>query len=101
MSHSPQSQYPCSPHQKVRGLVYFARMADKIRLNAQGLLGEDYTGYFEPGDAPALARALSALRSPGGAQLAKLRDQCAARAHLFDPQAERAALMRWVQALSD
>jgi glycosyltransferase involved in cell wall biosynthesis len=75
-------------------------MASRIDGNV-GLLGKDYAGYFEPGDAPALARALLALRSTGGAQLAKLRDQCAARVHLFDPQAERAALMRWVQALSD
>jgi putative glycosyltransferase (TIGR04348 family) len=73
-------------------------LASRIDGNV-GLLGENYAGYFEPGDAPALARALLALRSPGGAQLTKLREQCAARAHLFDPQAERAALMRWVQEL--
>ena len=49
MSDSPQSQYPCSPHQKVRGLVYFARMADKIRLNARGLLGKDYLANLGKG----------------------------------------------------
>ena len=49
MSDAPQSQYPCSPHQKVRGIVYFARMADKIRLKAQGLLGDDYLANLGKG----------------------------------------------------
>ena len=34
---------PCSDYEETRGLIYFARMLDKIRLNAEGLL-ED--GYF-------------------------------------------------------
>jgi hypothetical protein len=34
---------PCSDYEETRGLIYFARMLDKIRLNAEGHL-ED--GYF-------------------------------------------------------
>ena len=63
-----------------------------------GLLGEDYAGYFEPGDAHALAQALMALRTQALA-LAQLKAQCALRAPLFAPPAERAALHRWVQDL--
>jgi uncharacterized protein DUF5069 len=38
MSH----QFPCSPYLATRGLVYFARMIDKIRLHAAGHLPEIY-----------------------------------------------------------
>jgi hypothetical protein len=38
MSH----QFPCSPYVATRGLVYFARMIDKIRLRAAGHLPEIY-----------------------------------------------------------
>ena len=34
--------YPKSPLEKVAGLYYFARMLDKIRLQARGELPEDY-----------------------------------------------------------
>jgi len=34
---------PCPDHKKTKGLVYFARMLDKIRLNAAGKLPP---GYF-------------------------------------------------------
>jgi glycosyltransferase involved in cell wall biosynthesis len=66
-----------------------------------GLLGDDYIGLFEPGDAQALAGFLLACRAPenGRSLVAHLRDQCALRAPLFEPQAERAALHRWVQDL--
>ncbi len=66
-----------------------------------GLLGEDYTGYFAPGDAHALAHFLQACRSAsnGHSLVAHLRHQCALRAPLFEPQAERAALHHWVQDL--
>jgi putative glycosyltransferase (TIGR04348 family) len=74
-------------------------LASRIDGNV-GLLGEDYTGYFEAGDARALAQALLALRSNAPA-LAQLQAQCAVRAPLFAPPAERAALHRWVQALSE
>ena len=34
---------PCSDYRKTKGLIYFARMLDKIRLNAEGRLAP---GYF-------------------------------------------------------
>jgi putative glycosyltransferase (TIGR04348 family) len=75
-------------------------LASRIDGNV-GLLGEDYAGYFEPGDAPALAHFLQACRTPqnGHKLVAHLRHQCALRAPLFEPQAERAALHHWVQDL--
>jgi len=38
-----QTRTPCSDYQKTKGLIYFARMLDKIRLNASGQLPP---GYF-------------------------------------------------------
>jgi uncharacterized protein DUF5069 len=38
-----QTQTPCSDHIKTKGLIYFARMLDKIRLHAAGRLAP---GYF-------------------------------------------------------
>ena len=75
-------------------------LASRIDGNV-GLLGEDYAGFFEPGDAQALAHFLQACRMPqdGHSLVAHLRHQCALRAPLFEPQAERAALHRWVQDL--
>jgi putative glycosyltransferase (TIGR04348 family) len=75
-------------------------LASRIDGN-MGLLGEDYAGVFEPGDAQALAHFLRACRTPenGHSLMAHLRHQCALRAPLFEPQAERAALHRWVQDL--
>ena len=66
-----------------------------------GLLGEDYAGVFEPGDAQGLAEQLLACRNAtsGPVLMAQLEGQCALRAPLFEPQAERAALHRWVQDL--
>jgi len=40
---------PCSDYEETRGLIYFARMLDKIRLNAEGRL-ED--GYFRGTEDP-------------------------------------------------
>lgn len=37
------NKFPCSAHQKTHGIVHFARMLDKIRLNASGDLPP---GYF-------------------------------------------------------
>jgi hypothetical protein len=37
-----KSQTPCSDYKKTNGLVYFARMLDKIRLKAAGKLPADY-----------------------------------------------------------
>ena len=36
------SSYPRSPKEMTRGMMYFPRMLDKIRLHARGELGEDY-----------------------------------------------------------
>lgn len=38
---STSKKYPRSPHDQVGGIVYFGRMADKIRLNAAGELHPD------------------------------------------------------------
>jgi uncharacterized protein DUF5069 len=38
-----QTQTPCSDYVETKGLIYFARMLDKIRLNAAGRLEP---GYF-------------------------------------------------------
>jgi hypothetical protein len=41
-------QTPCSDYKETKGLIYFARMLDKIRLRAAGRLPEDYfTGVDE------------------------------------------------------
>ena len=75
-------------------------LASRIDGN-MGLLGADYAGVFEPGDARGLADRLLACRERvrGPAVVAHLQHQCALRAPLFEPQAERAALHRWVQDL--
>jgi Domain of unknown function (DUF5069) len=40
---------PCSDHEETKGLVYFARMLDKIRLHAAGRLAPDYfVGVEDP-----------------------------------------------------
>ena len=36
------STYPKSPKEMTKGMMYFPRMLDKIRLHAQGELAEDY-----------------------------------------------------------
>lgn len=36
------STYPKSPTEMTRGMIYFPRMLDKIRLHARGELDEDY-----------------------------------------------------------
>lgn len=63
-----------------------------------GMLGADYAGYFPLGDAAALARLID--RSIVDADfLALLRRQCDARAPLFAPEAEQAALFDLVDNL--
>ena len=64
----------------------------------RGMLGDDYAGYFPLGDAAALA-ALIARSAADPAFYALLRAQCAARAALFDPAAERAAVLDLVDNL--
>lgn len=64
----------------------------------RGMLGEDYAGYFAPGDAAALAALVDrVLGDPAFDAL--LRRQCAARAALFAPAAERAAVRDLVDNL--
>jgi len=78
-------------------------LASRIDGNL-GMLGDDYAGCFEPGDAPALAtllrRCAAALANDNAdGLLAQLTRQCAARAPLFEPARERAALLRLVDDL--
>lgn len=82
-------------------------IASRIAGN-QGMLGDDYAGYFEWGDAAALAALLLRCRdsqtgpAPHGQPrnlLDQLGAQCARREPLFAPQAERAALLRLVDEL--
>ena len=65
-------------------------LASRIAGNV-GMLGADYDGYFEPGDAEGLARMLERCRDDP-AILSRLGAQCALRAPLFDPARERATL---------
>lgn len=77
-------------------------LASRVPGNV-GMLGDDYAGYFPPGDAPALAALLAACRDTQGqadGRLATLSAQCEARAPLFDPETERQGLMRLVDELS-
>src|SRR2546423_1130657 len=42
-------QTPCSDYRETKGLIYFARMLDKIRLHAAGQLAPDYfVGVDDP-----------------------------------------------------
>ena len=76
-------------------------LASRIDGNV-GMLGGDYAGYFEPGDAQGLARLLRICRrgiaQPDGF-LAQLHSQCDQRARLFEPAAEQAALLRALAGL--
>ncbi|RSZ59642.1 TIGR04348 family glycosyltransferase [Massilia atriviolacea] len=64
----------------------------------RGMLGEDYAGYFAPGDAPALARLIDrCIIDPPFHAL--LRRQCDARAALFAPERERASVLDLVDNL--
>jgi hypothetical protein len=42
-------QFPRTPYDSVKGLVYFARMLDKIRLHAAGVLPEAYLPHLGSG----------------------------------------------------
>jgi glycosyltransferase involved in cell wall biosynthesis len=64
----------------------------------RGMLGDDYDGYFAPGDAAALARLIERSVQDRAFD-ARLRRQCAARAALFTPAAEQAALLDLVDNL--
>jgi glycosyltransferase involved in cell wall biosynthesis len=61
----------------------------------RGMLGDNYAGYFPLGDSKALARLIEHARSDAPF-LAQLRAQCAARAPLFSPEREKAAVLELV-----
>ncbi len=76
-------------------------LASRIDGNV-GLLGANYGGYFEPGDAAGLSGLLRQARASQGQPdglLARLVAQCAVRAPLFAPAAERRALLGLVAEL--
>jgi len=83
-------------------------LASRVDGNV-GMLGSDYQGYFEHGDAAGLAALLvrcTVARRPDGIDhtptlLDVLRAQCTLRAPLFAPAAERAALLQLVKELHD
>ncbi|QJE02913.1 TIGR04348 family glycosyltransferase [Massilia forsythiae] len=64
----------------------------------RGMLGDDYAGLFPAGNAAALA-GLIERSAQDPAFHARLRRQCAARAGLFRPAAERARLLELVDNL--
>jgi hypothetical protein len=57
------------------------------------MLGADYAGYFEVGDAAGLA-ALVKRCAAEPAFLAQLQSQCAERAELFEPAAEKRHVLK-------
>lgn len=76
-------------------------LASRIPGNV-GMLGPDYAGYFEAGDARGLADLLRRCRadqSQATGIYRQLQAQCEQRAPLFAPATERAALMALVQDL--
>jgi len=72
-------------------------LASRIAGNV-GLLGDDYAGYFPWGEATALAGLLQRCRD-GISMLSALQAQCSLRVPLFEPAAERAALLALLQDL--
>jgi putative glycosyltransferase (TIGR04348 family) len=76
-------------------------LASRIDGNV-GMLGVDYAGYFDWGDAAGLARLLHECRAsqsdPNGF-LGQLQEQCVARAPLFAPAHESVKLNALVKAL--
>jgi putative glycosyltransferase (TIGR04348 family) len=57
-----------------------------------GLLGDDYPGYFQAGDAGALARELLAAEEDRGGYYGTLQRRCDELSPLVDPRRERQAL---------
>jgi len=72
-------------------------LASRIDGNL-GLLGADYAGCFEPGDAAELAALIERARDDR-TMLPALAAQCAARAPLFAPAHEQAALLALTREL--
>ncbi len=77
-------------------------LASRIAGNV-GMLGADYTGYFDHGDAQGLADALLRYRAgqcdTTNPFYSQLQAQCAQRAPLFAPAHEQAALLQLVREL--
>jgi putative glycosyltransferase (TIGR04348 family) len=74
-------------------------LASRIPGNV-GMLGADYAGYCEPGDATGLAALLQRARDEP-AMLTALRAQCEKRSPLFDPVRERATLLATLATLME
>jgi putative glycosyltransferase (TIGR04348 family) len=74
-------------------------LASRISGNL-GMLGADYAGCFEPGDAARLAALLQRARDEP-AMLAALSAQCERRAPLFDPAREQATLRTTLASLME
>ncbi len=64
----------------------------------RGMLGDDYAGYFATGDSNALARMIDQAQADP-AFYARLHTQCDARAVLFAPAREQAALLQLLDNL--
>jgi putative glycosyltransferase (TIGR04348 family) len=83
-------------------------LASRVAGNL-GMLGADYEGYFEHGQAGELAalleRCSAELRcradGPAPSLLQRLGAQCSLRATLFTPEAERAALLDLLHEMQD
>ena len=61
----------------------------------RGMLGEKYAGYFPVGDSIKLAQLIE--RAATNTEFyRRLKTQCAARAPLFSPERERAALLKLI-----
>ena len=77
-------------------------LASRVSGNV-GMLGVDYAGYFEPGNATQLANLLRQCQrtqtKPDGL-LAQLTRACHARAPLFQPERERASLCALLNSLT-
>jgi hypothetical protein len=76
-------------------------LASRIDGNV-GMLGTDYAGYFDWGDAAGLAQLLRECRASQNDEnglLARLSEQCTLRAPLFAPEAESAKLNALVNSL--
>jgi putative glycosyltransferase (TIGR04348 family) len=81
-------------------------LASKMDGNV-GMLGANYAGYFEVGDAKGLVALLTKLRAEQlptgdgtrGRLYSRLMQQCALRAPLFAPEKEKAALIALVKDL--
>ena len=72
-------------------------LATRVNGNV-GLLGDDYAGYFTPGDEAGLA-ALMLRAETDGKFYAKLEKQIRAKAPMFEPAREKAAIQALVEEL--